>query len=222
MRSMMTLDADAGGPAAGEIERAVALRRVVDDNEKFRLVAGLGNFAAYGSSVISGGPPPPVRGARARPEWCHGAAFVHKPVPRAVHSGENVGIEPPAQLRTKADDVLDGAHGLGRDGTRPIGAVHQDAVEMGRVLHEALHLGPDRSEPGDREVDQRRLEGRELRAAEIVQDLGLGLVGERRENATRLSASGRFSRPFSSCGSGRGRSWPADLSGRSCRHRRSD
>src|SRR5258705_10817680 len=124
-------DADAGGPAAGEIERAVALRRIVDDNEKFRLVAGLvtSPLTAHRSSrgaaaaAREGALAPAWNGAMARHSCtsrCRAPAIPAKRRDRATGSAPD-----------EADDVLDGAHGLGPDGTRPIGSVDQDAVEMG-------------------------------------------------------------------------------------------
>ena len=42
------------------------------------------------------------------------------------------------------------------------------AVDRDRIAQQPLHLGADRAELGDGKIDQRRLEGRELRIAELA------------------------------------------------------
>src|ERR1700737_889238 len=81
----------------------------------------------------------------------------------------------PISVPDEADDVLDGVDGFGRDRLRAVGTVGQHRIDIGRILDQTLHLRADRPELGDRDVDQRRLEGGELSAAEFAQYLGLGL-----------------------------------------------
>ena len=59
-------------------------------------------------------------------------------------------------------------HGLIGDGACPVGAVDQDCVDMAGIGDQPLHLGGDRRQFGDAELDQRVLEAGELPAAELA------------------------------------------------------
>src|SRR5580704_3620666 len=138
-------------------------------------VAGLGVVSVW----MNMGGSPSRRGFKARAEYALLGSFRPRGQPprgrHQVTSGPH-----------EADDVLDVAHGFARDhpcASRPVG---EYCVDMRGILHQALHLGADRAEPRNRKIDQRRLEARELRSAEFAQHVGLGPVGERREDADEI------------------------------------
>src|SRR5262245_40468137 len=65
--------------------------------------------------------------------------------------------------------VLDAGERLLRDRPRPLGAVGEHPIDMAGIGEQPLHLGRDRGDLGDREVGERRLEGRELRPAVVLE-----------------------------------------------------
>jgi hypothetical protein len=85
-----------------------------------------------------------------------------------------------------AHDILDGVHCFGGDRARASRAVGQDPIDVRGVLHQPLHLTADRAELRDREIDQRVLEGRELRAAKFAQHVGFRRVVERGIDADQV------------------------------------
>ncbi len=64
--------------------------------------------------------------------------------------------------------------------------VGQHRVDIDRILRQPLHLRADRPELGDREIDQRAFEGRELPAAEFAQHLRLARALERGVDADQV------------------------------------
>src|ERR1700730_7560024 len=92
----------------------------------------------------------------------------------AIHGSFRPAGQPPAKPQlmrlgtNQTHDILDRIHGLGRDRARAVRAFGQHGIDVGLVLHQPLELAPDRTEPRHRDIDQRGLEGRELRAAELA------------------------------------------------------
>ena len=72
------------------------------------------------------------------------------------------------QRRTKPTMSLTAFMVSAASDLRARGAVGEHRIDMGGIGDQPLHLGVDRPELGDREIDQRGLEGRELRAAELA------------------------------------------------------
>src|SRR5207237_6249403 len=72
-------------------------------------------------------------------------------------------------LVDEADDVLHGAHGFRGDGAGAVAAVDQDLIDISLIVAQALHLGGDRGELCNSEIDQVGLEAGKLRAAELAQ-----------------------------------------------------
>src|SRR5215813_12924357 len=98
-------------------------------------------------------------------------------------------------LAYEPDDVLDGAHGLGRDLLRAPRAVTEHRVDIGRVLQQPPELAADRAELGGGELDQFGLESGELGAAKLAQHGGRGGVGERRVDADQVGSLGAGGEP---------------------------
>src|SRR5262245_47853721 len=96
----------------------------------------------------------------------------------------------------ESDDVLDCFHGVRRDDLCARGAVGEHGIDIDGIGDEPLHLGIDRAEFDDREIDQRGLEGRELRAAEFVEDLRLALASKRGINANEVVGLGSLFESF--------------------------
>ena len=48
-----------------------------------------------------------------------------------------------ASVPDESEDILDGIQGFGSERARAIGALGQDGVDIGRILHQTLHLGGD-------------------------------------------------------------------------------
>src|SRR5262245_64403500 len=86
----------------------------------------------------------------------------------------------------EADDVL--GHGEDRvgDGVRAASAIVEDAVDLYRVGHQALHLGPDGNEPRRGKLGKRLLELGEGGVAEVAQHSLLAGLGERRIDAYEI------------------------------------
>ena len=68
---------------------------------------------------------------------------------------------------------------------RPAPSASTDSIWAGSA-RQPLHLGPDRSEGGDREIDKRGLEGGELGVAELAQHLRLAAIGQGRVDADEV------------------------------------
>ena len=106
------------------------------------------------------------------------------------------------------------------DGARPLGAVAQHRVDLGRVGQQPLHLAADLAEGRHGEIGQHLLEERELAAGELREHLGQRLVGERGIDAEQVEGLRpfRLGRRVDRCPSGvqdlrsrqrvRDRSWP--------------
>src|ERR1700732_5461198 len=76
----------------------------------------------------------------------------------------------------KPQNILHASHVLGRDRACPRPPVAENAVDKGWVVLQAFHLDADRAEFGHREIDKRRFEGREIPAAEGLQDIDFRLA----------------------------------------------
>ena len=77
-------------------------------------------------------------------------------------------------------------------------------VDIDRILHQLLHLGADRAELGNGEIDQRVFESRKLPAAKLAKHLGFTHALQRRVDADQVVSLGSRGEPFSSLGSGSG------------------
>ena len=132
--------ADARDAAAGVIDGAVAFRRIVDDDEKFRLVAGFRRSGACGSSVC---PRIPASngGTTLRAATSRGAAQA------AVRR---------IKRRTKPTMSLTAFMVSAASARARCGAVGQHRVDIGGIVDQPLHLGADRAELRDGQIDQRR------------------------------------------------------------------
>src|SRR6266446_4699306 len=197
-------DADAGGPAAGEIERAVALRRIVDDNEKFRLVAGLVTSPLTAHRSSRGPPPRPVKG-RSRPPGMVPWGGIRAQAGAARRpSGRKVGIEPPAQLRTKPTMSLTApmvSAAMARARLAP--STRTPSRWAGSCMRRfiSVPIGPSRATARSTSA---ALKVENCAPPKSCRTSALVLLASAAKMPTRLSASGRFSRPFSSCGRGSG------------------
>src|SRR5260221_8928423 len=79
---------------------------------------------------------------------------------------------PRCKLSThEADDILDGFHCFRRDHLRTLRAITQNRIDIDRILDQFLHLGANRPEFRDSEIDQRSFEGRKLPAAKLPEHL---------------------------------------------------
>ena len=91
------------------------------------------------------------------------------------------------------------------DLARAFRAVRQHRVDMAGSCTSRFISARDRTELGDREIDQRRLEGGELRAAEFAQHLGRASCPPAPHRCRRdFPPPAAPSSPFSSLGSGSG------------------
>src|SRR5712691_4400071 len=102
------------------------------------VLPGAAAFGPETDGIQGGGDMVPRRGCRSQAELAYEFAR-----PRRAASAPH-----------EADDILDVAHGLGRQRLGALRPVGEHGVYIGRVLDEALHLAADRAEPVDREVDQ--------------------------------------------------------------------
>ena len=137
---------DAQRAAAGEIERAVAFRRVVDDDQEFRRVPGL-VAAALLAHRLSRPLPESDCGSASQQLIAHDARetvatslgvaqrrIVRRTV--AVESDRGSSESDQSTLASaahEADDVLDRFHGVGGDDLRARGAVGEHRIDMGGV-----------------------------------------------------------------------------------------
>src|SRR5262249_19238938 len=141
-------------------------------------------------------PPPgcsPARSGRieARRASAAGAAslgpapLIASSAPRRIPHGDTIGAlardKPADALRhvpsvEKADDLLHLAQDRLADRFRALGTVAENAIDLGGIGQETRHRVVDGHEARDGEVGERLLEGRELRAAVLLQNLALGLV----------------------------------------------
>ena len=99
-----------------------------------------------------------------------------------------------------AHDVIDLIHDRPGDGLGPVGAPAKDAVDLGGVLHQAVHLGRDRLQLGHGKVGQRGLEGAELRAREIGHHLRGRVPGKGRVDVHEVARLGPVLQPVERVG----------------------
>src|SRR5687767_5508855 len=86
----------------------------------------------------------------------------------ALLAGSGPPSAPGSWRAHETHDVLDGRHGLVRDRPGAPGTVGEDRIDIPRIGEETAHLAGDRGEPCDRDVDEGRLEARELGSAVIA------------------------------------------------------
>ena len=95
-----------------------------------------------------------------------------------------------ASAADEADDIL----GLGQDrigdGVSAARAVGEDAVDLDRVGHQALHLIADRGQPRGGKLGQGVLKAREGRIAEFAQDVLSARLGETGIDADEIGGLG--------------------------------
>src|SRR5262249_754402 len=72
----------------------------------------------------------------------------------------------------ETDDILDSLHGFGGDRLFALRTLRQYSIDMPRVLYKFLHLGGDRSQFGDCEIDQSCFEGGKLAASKLPKHFG--------------------------------------------------
>src|SRR5215471_15372492 len=96
----------------------------------------------------------------------------------------------------ETEDVLDRFHGLGRDRARAGGAIGKNRIDVDGIGDQTLHLGVDRREFCDRELDERSLEGGELCAAEFGENIRLAPSGQRGMNADEVVGLGPLLEAF--------------------------
>ncbi len=77
-------------------------------------------------------------------------------------------------------------HGLFGNRACLLTAITQNAVDMGRIGHQATHFMRDRRKPGNGEIGKRGLQVGELASAEFLQHIFLGGRGEGGVNADEI------------------------------------
>ena len=171
--------ADARRAPAGEINRAIALLGIVDHDEKLGLVTGFVAAALARHGDYSGA------------ECCHGGAPSHKtaaqsqirPVECRVCRGRSRARTKPTMSLTAF--MVSPASFCAR--AEP--SARMASMVTGSCISRFISRA-DRAELGDGQIDQRRLEGRELRVAEFAEHAGAGCAGERRIDADQIVGLG--------------------------------
>src|SRR5260221_415346 len=183
---LLTLDTSGPGPSLPVA--AASTRMAMSSSSSMRLRTS----CAFSPSRITRCGITPVR-LDARAAWRSSTAFATSfgggTRPRAARQFRQRVLSL-ASAAYESDDVLDRFHGVRRDDLRARGAVGEHGIDVDGIGDEPLHLGIDRAEFDDREIDQRGLEGGELRAAEFVENLHLALARKRGVDAHEVVGLG--------------------------------
>ena len=94
---------------------------------------------------------------------------------------------PRQALRTpEADNAPDVFHHRLSDGVGALTTVAKDGVDLGGISHQTAHGIGNRTELGDSEIGQRRLEHAKTLAAKFGKDIRFGLASENRIDANKV------------------------------------